>query len=877
MGRLRGLAARLRSLLRRDEREVEMDEELRFHLEMETAKNLRAGMTPDEAARRARLDFGAVEGTREELRDGRRVGWLEDAWGDARYAVRALRKSPGFTAVAVATLAIGIGATAAMFSAVDTILLRPLPYPRSDRLVRIFQQYSPANLWGISAVDYLAIAEQQRSFAAVGALEIPFEVALSGGGEPVWVTRSRVTAGLFRTLGVEAAHGRAFRAGEDRPGTPPVAVVSHAFAERRFGREASAVGREVTLDGVSHTVVGVLAPGVRDLAGFRADVWSNLELGTPPRRGPFLLRGFARLKDGVTHEAAVRDLAGVSERIFPLWAVSFQDRAARLTPVDLRETVVGRARKPLGVFSASVVLVLLIGIANVANLVLVRASGRRREMALRAALGAGRGRLARLLAVESLVLGLLGGAAGLLVAYGGVRALAALVPGLPGIERARLDLRTVAFTAAAALASAVLVGAYPLVFALRRDLASSFRGGGRNASAERRTRWFQGGLVVAEFALALPLLLGAGLLLHSFVRLQRVDPGFDPERLLTVRVSLPETRYADTAAVRRFWDEALRRVREVPGVTEAALTLSLPPDDPGDENNFELLDRPRDDGSQPVAPWNPATPELFRALGVPLLEGRLFGPQDGGDAPVVLVVSRAWAERYYPGESVLGRRLRSGGCSECPPETVVGVVGDVKYYGLQGGAEAIYLPFAQDTRSSMNLVVRTEGAPERVAAGVRERIRSLDPDLPLEGMATMEERLYDSMASPRRWTHMVGGFAAAAVLLAAIGIFGVMSYTVAQQRQEIGVRMALGAAPAAVVGLVVRRGMRRALLGVALGVAVSVPAARVLKGVLFEVGAADPPTMAAVTALLFAVALLACWLPARRAARINPVEAIAVE
>ncbi|HEX8695333.1 MAG TPA: ABC transporter permease [Longimicrobium sp.] len=877
MGRLRGLAARLRSLLRREERDAEMDEELRFHLEMETQKNLSAGMAPDEAARRARLDFGGVEGTREALRDGRRVGWLEDAWADARYAVRALRRSPGFAVVAVATLALGIGATSAMFAAVDIALLRPLPYPRADRLVRIYQGSGPQSLWGISMAEYLAVVEQQRSFVSVAALTVPGEAALTGGGEPEWVQASRVTAGLLRTLGVSVAEGRDFGAGEDRPGAPPVAVVTHAFAEHRFGRGAGAVGREIVLDGTSHTVVGVLPPGVRDLAGFRADVWPVLTVEPPPRRGPFLLRGFARLRDGVAPEAAARDLAGISERIFPLWASSYQDRSSRLTPVPLRETIVGRARRPLAVFSGAVVLVLLIGVANVANLVLVRASGRRREIALRSALGAGRGRLARLLAVESLVLAALGGAAGLLVAYGGVRALARLMPGLPRIAEARLDLRTVAFAALAALGSAVLVGAYPLVFTLSRDLASSFRGAGRHASAERKTRWFQGGLVVAEFALALPLLMGAGLLLHSFVRLQRVDPGFDPERLLAVRVSLPDTRYPDSLAVQRFWDEALRRVRGVPGVAEAGLTLSLPPDDPGDENNFELLDRPRDDGSQPVAPYSPATPELFRALGVPLLEGRLFDARDDGDAPPVVVVSRAWARRYYPGERAVGRRLRSGGCSECPPRTVVGVVGDVKYYGLQGGGEAMYLPFLQDTRTAMNLVVRTARDPGEVAAGVRARIRSLDPDLPLEGMATMEERLYDSMTGPRRWTRLLGAFAAAAVLLAAIGIFGVMSYTVAQQRQEIGVRMALGATPAAVVGLVVGRGMRRALLGVALGVAVAVPAARVLKGVLFEVGAADPPTVAAVTALLFSVALLACWLPARRAARVNPVEAITVE
>ncbi|HEX5724442.1 MAG TPA: ADOP family duplicated permease, partial [Longimicrobiaceae bacterium] len=779
--------ARLRGLFRRDALDADMDEELRFHLEMETRRNLELGMAPEEAARQARLSFGGVERVKEELRDGDRARWLEGAWQDTRYAARTLRKSPGFTLVAAATLGLGIGAATVAFGAVDGILLRPLPYPDPERLVRIFQQSGPDNRWGVSVADYLAISEQQRSFESVALFRIG-SATLTGGGEPEWVNTAPVTTTFLRTLGVTPAAGRGFAPGDEAASAPLVAVVTHAFAERRFGTPARAVGQTLVLDGTAHTVVGVLPASVRDLAGWRADIWPVLRPEAPERRGPFSFRAFARLRPGVTHAAAARDLAGISERIFPIWQAGFQDRQARLTPVPLREAIVGNAGRSLAVFAGAVALVLLIAVANVANLVLVRSVGRQREIALRAALGAGRGTLARLLLAESLLLGLLGTAVGLALAAAGVRLLAVAGPWLPRLDQVRLDLRAAGFAAAAALVSAALVGAYPLLVGLRRDLASSVRSGGRGASQGRAARLFQGALVVTEFGLALPLLMGAGLLLHSFARLQEVDLGFDPERLSTARVTLPSLRYPEPPDVVRFWNEALRSIQDLPGVSGAALAQSLPPDNQGDVNNFDLLDRPVEPGgAEHVAPWVSITPDFFATLGVPLLEGRLFGPADTAGAPPVVVVSRAWAGRYYPGESVLGRRMRAGGCAECEPTVVVGVVDDVKYQGIGRSAEAVYSPFAQNPMSSLNLVVRSTLAPEAAAAAVQRRMRALDPDLALQGTGPMEANVQASLSAPRRWAGLVGGFAAVAVALAALGIFGVMSYTVAQQRREIGV------------------------------------------------------------------------------------------
>ncbi|MEJ7809546.1 MAG: ABC transporter permease [Gemmatimonadaceae bacterium] len=806
------------------------------------------------------------------MRWNERARTLEDVAADVRYALRGLRRRPGFALTAILTLALGIGTTSAVFSAVNAVLLSPLPYPEPERLVRIFEQNSPTNRWSLSNADWQGIKEGQRAFESVALLR-PGGAALSTNGQAEWVRVGWVTSGFFRTLGVTLTRGRGFEEGDDAPGKPPGVVVSEDFWTRNVGR-GDPIGRTLVLDQVSYTVVGVLPGGMQQHAGMRAEVWPILQLPTPTRRGPFGFVGIGRLKKGFTLDAATRDLAGVSERIFPLWAAGFQDRTARLTPYSLREIVVGDASKSLKVLFGAVALVLIIAIANVANLVLVRSMGRMRELAVRTALGAARTRIARQLMTESVVLGALGGVLGLIVAALGLKALSLLGPDLPRMDEARLDLRVVLFTAGVALLSGILVGIYPLVVSMTRSLASSMRSDSRGGDTSRGTQLFQSIMVAAEFALALPLLLGAGLLLQSLSNLQHVNPGFDARHLLTARISLPAVTYSDSSLVRRFWEDALRSIREVPGVLEVGRTSSLPPDSFGATNNFDLLDKPvAPGGAEPVAPWAWVTPTLLPALGVPLIEGRFFQETDNGGASPVALVSRAWAERYFPGESAIGKRMYTGGCRECDASTIVGVVGNVKYEGLTGSGDAAYEPARQDQRESF-LVIRTAGDPLNVVGPIRARIRTVDPDVPIRDLAGMEERLSDSVANPRRLTWLLGAFATSAVVLAALGVFGVLSYIVAEQRREIGVRIALGADRSAIVGMVLRRGMVRSVIGLAGGVLLSLQGMRVLQAVLFDVSATDWTTFAWTSLLLLAVACLACWLPGRKAASIEPIEAL---
>jgi len=873
------LARRFRALVRGGAIDRELDDELRFHVEMEAEELARTrGLEPGEARRQALVAFGGVERYKEAHRDARGVRWIEELVQDVRYSARSLRRSPAFTLSSVLVLALGIGASTAVFSAVDAVLLARLPYPADDRLVRVYQQNSPTNRWTLSVVDYRAVEGQARTLSTVGAAQLR-RVAVSAGREPEQAWAAPATSGFFRALGVRVARGRLIERADEPPGAPPVVVVGHAFARRTFGEDASAVGRSVTIDGVPHTIVGVLPRGVRDLASIRSEVWPVLQLRTPERRGPFGLFVVGRLRDGATVDGARRELAAISERIFPEWASSFQDRVARLTPVPLRAAILGDAAETLGMFAAAVGLVLLIAVANVASLMLVRTTARWREVTLRTVLGATRVRLVRLLVTESLVLAVAGAAVGVALGALGLAALGSIGAGIPRLAEARLDLGAAAFAGGVALLAGAVVGAYPVALLARRDAAPSLQGGDRTVGAGRSTQALRGAFVVAEFALALPLLAGAALLLNSFVRLQRVEPGLDAAHLLTVNVSLPSSRYTGDSAVAAYWTQALPRVLEVPGVAGAGLGDALPPHDPAiNENNFDLVDRPvPPGGAQPTSPWPTVSADYFAALGVPLVEGRLFTPADSAAAPPVVVVSRAWARHYFPDGRAVGRTLVSGGCVTCPPTTVVGVVGDVKYQGLSGTGDAVYSPLTQGWSSTLNLFVRTAGPPEEALGRVRAALRSVDAGVPLDDAAPMEERLYASVARPRHWTTLLGGFAAAALALAAVGIFGMLSYTVSARRREIGVRMALGARRGAVVGMIVRRGMTHALAGAGLGLLAALLGRRWLAGALYDVSATDPPTLAAVTLLLLGVAFVACWLPARRAAAIDPVEAMRVE
>jgi predicted permease len=868
MSFLSDLTERLRALLFPGRAERELADELRFHVERETAERIRNGAAPETARREALLAFGGVEQYKEAVRDARGTRPLEDLASDIRYAIRGLRRNPGFTLTAILVLGIGIAATTAVFSIMYSVVLAELPYPDPDRLVMVAEKNSPTNIWNISTADATAIRAQQRSFEAWGEVSRT-EAALSGQGSPEHIMVGRASSGFFKAVGIPVARGRSIEPGDEGMAAPAVLVLSHTLAERALGSAEQAVGRSLTLDGIPHQVIGVLPPGRNELGGVTATAWTALKLPAPVRRGPFWMRGMGRLKEGVTVEMAAADLAGISARILPLWS-DFRDSLAKLTPIPLRERIVGRAERQVGLFAGAVLLVLLLAVTNVATLVLVRASAREPEVAVRVMLGAGTGRIARLLVTENIILTLAAGSLGLLLASFGLK-LAVSQFSLPRIQNAALDWRAVAVALSAALVSGLVVSLSPIAALAGRG--GPLRADARRSGTGRTTNRVRSALVMAEFALALPLLVVAGLLLNSFVRLSRVDPGFNPEGIVAVEVSLPGVRYADSLALRGFWQRALDLAAGLPGVTAAGLASDLPPDSPG-TNNFNLVDHPVPDGtSEPVSPWYGVSPGYFGALGIPLLDGRMFTP---GDTMPVVIVSRAWAARYFPNEQAVGRQLISGGCYDCPRTTIIGVVGNVKNLGLAESEDAVYEQSNPGRDRTLTLVVRSSAGAAAALRGLRELVGSLDPELALTE-SVLAAKFEDSLDDPRRWTVMLGAFAAVGMALAALGIFGLMSYVVRQRRREIGVRLALGAEPAAVTRLIVARGVRHAAIGSAIGLAVTLVLVRRLNTMLFGVSPTDLGTISAVAALLLGVALFACWLPGHRAGKIRPLEAISAE
>src|SRR5688572_12853780 len=669
----RRLGRRLDALMRPVDIDRDVEEEMRLHVELEAAEIARVeGVPPDEARRRALVAFGGLTQFQEEHRGVRGVGFLEHTIRELRQAVRGLLRSPGFTLAAIGVLALGIGSTTAVFSAVNAVLRNP----NHDDLAIIFYRGFPS----LSTVDYRAIEEQQRSFAAVGAMRRG-EAAFRASGDPERVQVGRVTSGFFRAVGVRPAAGRLIDPRDEPVGADRVVVVSHALAERTAGSAAAAVGQRVTLDGFSHTVIGVLPPTDEPLLT-RSDIYSALQLAAPTRRGPFGMLVIARLRSGSTFESATTDISAISNRIFELWSPSAGDRTARYEAIPVRTAALAAPSRMLRIFGAAVALVLLIGVANVASLMLVRAIGRSREVSLRAVLGASPLRLVRMFVAGSALLCAAGAVLGIAIGYLALRALVAAGPAMPGLSVSSLDARAIFFAAALAVLAGIVVGTYPAIMLLRkRNVGLSV--GDRAIGGGRGTRMLRSGFVIAQFALALPLLAISGLLLLSFVRLQRVDPGFDPGNLVTVRVSLPTGQYADSAAIAAYWARALPRVRQIGGVRDVGLGSSMPPDDFGSSNdNFNLIDRPAAPGTaEPNGPWPFADAGYFATLGARLLEGRMFLPSDSAGAPPVALASRAWVRKYYPRESALGKTMVRGGCLECPPTTIVGVVDDIRYSG----------------------------------------------------------------------------------------------------------------------------------------------------------------------------------------------------
>jgi predicted permease len=859
-----------------DREEAELDEELRFHVDRETQERIRRGQEPVRARRDATLALGGVERYKEQVRDARGTRPLEDLAADIRYALRGLRRNPGFAVTAILVLGVGLGATATVYSIVHSVVLAGLPYPEPDRILRVVEQNSPTNIWALSTADVVSIRERQRVFSEWGELARA-NVALSGtGGPPERILIANASAGYFRVIGIPVAKGRAILPSDEAQGAPGVMVVTDAFARRRFGSADAALGGSLTLDGLPGTIVGVLPPGRDELGGVRAEVWPALKLRPIQRRGPFWLRGVGRLKPGVTLEAATADLSRISAEILPLWS-DFRDTTAKLTPQPLRDAIVGTRAKQVWLFAGGVALVLLLAIVNVATLVLVRAAARDNELAVRTMLGARPARVARLLVTENLILTFVAAIVGLALAYAGLGIAVSQLQTLPRIQDVSLDWRVIASGIAAAVISGILVSLSP-VAALRSRTNLAAGASGSRVDASLRTSRMRAAFVVAEFALAWPLLVASGLLLNSFVRLQRVDPGFDPKGLVSIGVELPTIRYREAPEIFRFRELAMQRVAQVPGVTSVGIATDVPPDPNfGNFDNFNLVHKPVPQGqAEPAVPWYYVSPTYFATLGIRLMEGRGFTEADTGAAFPVVIVSASFAKKFLPGESAVGRQLVQGGCYDCPKTTIIGVVEDIKNLGPSLPAVAAYGSLGQSSASSLEIMARVQSLTPASLTAIRDVFRSLDPELPLVE-TTIVDKVEESTADPMRWAAVLTAFAACGMGLAALGVFGLMAYTVRQRRRELGVRLALGAPPAEVTRLVVSRGLRYAVIGSAIGLAVTLLLVNRIRTMLFEVSPTDFATIAGVGVLLIGSALFASWIPGRRAARIKPMEAISTD
>ena len=874
MNILSDLAVRLRSLFNRGSEERDMAEEVGFHLEREVQERIRRGERPETARREAMLEFGSLEQHKENIRDARGTRPLEELASDIRYALRGLRRNPAFTVTGILVLGIGIGATTTVYSIVHSVVLADLPYPEPERLVRVVEKNSSTNTWALSTADVVSIRERQRVFEEWGELSRA-EVALSGTGTPQRALVARVSSGYVRTIGVPVAKGRAIQASDEAPEAPDVMMVTDAFARRELGGADAALGRTLSLDGVPHMVVGVLPPGRDELGGPRSELWPALKLRPIVRRGPFWLRGVGRLKPGVTLAMAEADLARISAEILPLWA-DFRDSTAKLTPQPLREVIVGRSVKQVSLFAGGVALVLLLAIVNVATLVLVRASAREQELSVRVMLGAKRGRVARLLVTENLILTLTAAVVGLLLSFAGIDFAVSQLQTLPRIQDVALDWRVIAIGVGAAVLSGLLVSLSPIA-ALRSRTNLASHASGRRVDAGPQASRIRAAFVMAEFALAWPLLVASGLLLTSFLKLQRVDPGFDPQGLVSIGVNLPSVRYPNDTVVVAFRARAVQRLAAIPGVTSVGQATDVPPDpNYGGFDNFNLVHKPVPDGqAEPTAPWYYVDPAYFQTLGVRIVDGRGFRDTDATDTLPKVIVSESWANQYTPGESPVGRQIIQGGCYDCPRTTIVGVVEDVTNLGASQPMIAAYGPLGNGT-SSVEFVARARAVTPSLLASLRSALRALDPELPLVE-TVIADKVEDSMADPMRWAAVLTAFAACGMGLAALGVFGLMAYTVRQRRREIGVRLALGAEPSSVTRLVVARGMRYAVIGSAIGLGVTLLFVNRIQAMLFRVAPMDIATMSIVGALLLGSAFIASWIPARRAARIRPIEAIGTD
>ena len=801
---------------------------------------------------------------------------------DLRYALRRLIKSPAFTAVALLTLALGIGANTAIFSVVHAVLLKPLPYADPDNIVSIFH-LSEGQRTTMSGPNFYDVAKLSKTLEEAAAYTRARQI-LTGRGEPVRLDGAQVSASLFNLLGVRPMLGRVFRPEDNQSGNTRVAILSYNLWQQRFGGNPKVIGTTMTLDGVSHEIVGVMPQGFSFPAARM--LWTPLaytEDFTTKQRGAWYLQAIGRVRAGSTPEQSNAEVETIGRQL----AQKYPDNneGVGMGTLPLHEAMVGDIRKSFGLLLGAVGFVLLIACVNVANLLLARAASRENEMAVRAALGAARGRIIRQLLTESLILGVVGGALGLLVAVWGIEALLAMEPaGIPRLADVSVDPFVIAFTLGLSLLTGLLFGVVPALQASRSGISSTLKEGGRGNMSSRGSARMRSALVIAEVALAVTLLAGAGLLIRSFGKLAAVDPGFKVAPALAFDLSLPDSRYEKEAQQIAFFDQLLPKLRAIPGVESAAAVISLPLTGSSIVLTFEVAGRPPVPPSQqPAIQVRIATPEYFSTIGIPLKRGRLFSDDDRWGSTQVVVITEAAAKQYFPAEDPIGKRITLGwGRGPGTPRAggeVVGIIGDIKDEGLaEPDPPQLYLPYRQWPIESMSIVMKTAVPPTSVTEVARRAVYSIDGNLPVSNVRTLEQIVAKSISQPRFYMTLLAIFAGVAVALAAIGIFGVLSYAVAQRTREIGIRMALGAHQRTVLGLIVKEAMLMAVGGVLLGLLLAIPLTRWLVAkLLFETPANDPLTFFSVAGTLTLIAVLAAYVPARRATRVDPMIALRAE
>ena len=860
-----------KTTLRRSNMESEMDAELRFHIETRAVDLIRGGLSREEAMRRARIEFGGVEPVKEEGREARGVSFFDELFQDLRHGQRVLRKSPGFATVAILTLALGIGANTAVFTVVNGVLLRSMPFPEADRLFLVslntgFQQFE----WQpeVSDRDYLAFRGQEQSFEQVASFSQGSTANLTGAGDPVHIQVAYVTTEFFQTLRTNPAIGRGFAAGEDEPGRDNVVVLSNELWKERFGADPEILGKAIRLDG-SRTVIGIMPLGF-EFPGVK--VWMPLAIRIDEHNS-FMRPVVGRLRSSVTPQQALAELKTFAKHLGPE-----RDRMPLILP--LKDLLVANIRPSLLVFAGAVAFVLLIACANVANLFLARATGRFQEMAVRSALGAGRWRLMRQLLVESTLISLAGGAAGILLAFWSVRALMALAPAgkVPRMEMIRIDGWVLTFTFGLSVITGVVFGLVPAFRATRHGARESLGQAARGVIGGRER--IRSALTVSEMALALILLMGAGLMLESFLRLRAVNPGFSPHSVMTLTVDLPDSEYHTANQMQAFHTRMLGELSRLPGVLAAGAVNWIPLGETLAEGTFQVEGSKRPPGFMVDKPC--VIPGYFKAMGMPVLRGRDFTESDSATTPGVVIVSQTVARTLWPGQDPIGKRISME--DEPKPEdwlTVVGVVGDVKQQGLAKGSEpAIYQPYLQVSQpfflNHMTFVVRTALGPGSVASGMRAVLRNVDKNQPIS-IRSMDSLIATTTAEPQFQARLLATFAVVALALTLVGIYGVLAYSVAQRTREIGVRMALGAQSRDVMQMLLRKALVLMSMGIILGGAGAFALTRVLTKFLFEVKPTDVPTFAAVALTLVLSALAACYVPARRAMKVDPMVALRYE